>query len=113
MPAEIIPPGEEERRYRRDALRRRIMAWGAVLLGIALIAGIVAIGFVVLAVAALVGVAAGLVFALLRWIERQGGIGPARRDDGRTRIEIITARGETLDGGVAGTAEDDDPRRFR
>lgn len=113
MQAEIIPPGEAERRFRRLAFRRRIMTWGAILLGIALIAGIVAIGFIVLAIAALVGIAAGLVFALLRWIERQGGTGTPRGDRGGTRIEIITARGETLDGGIAGSADDDDRRPFR
>jgi hypothetical protein len=112
MHAEIIPPGDEERRFRRLLLRRRIIAWGAILLGIAIIAGIVAIGAVVLAIAALVGIAAGLVFALLRWIERQGGAAGPGGDDGGTRIEIITARGETLDGGALETA-DDDRRPFR
>ena len=97
MEAEIIPPGEEERRFRRILMRRRLQIWAAIVLGVAIAVGLLAVGLVVVAVAAVVGVAAWVIFAILRSFER-------RRDPGvdeamQPRVEIITVRGETLDGG--------------
>jgi len=103
MQAEIIPPGEEERQARKLAWRRRLMLWSAIVLGIAVAVGIVAVGFVVLAVAAMIGIAAWLVFAVLRWIgggDPDSGFGVGRAGGGgpRPTVEIITMRGETLPG---------------
>jgi hypothetical protein len=101
MPAEIIPPGEAERRFRRLAVRRRFMVWAAIVLGVAVAIGFLAVGLIVVAVAALVGLAAWLIFAILRTFELRGDAGTGPAESSRPRIEIITVRGETLDGGVA------------
>ncbi len=110
MPAEIIPPGEEERRLRRLALRRRFMIAAAIALGVAVAVGLLAVGLVVVAVASVVGLGAWLVFALLRTFGRTDAAGAASDDMAGPRIEIITVRGETLDGGVATTEASPDRR---
>lgn len=97
MPAEIIPPGEEEKRFRRLVFRRRLTIWAAVVLGVAVAVGLLAVGLVVVAVAAIVGVAAWVIFAILRTFDRRGDVGAD--DTAGPRVEIITVRGETLDGG--------------
>ena len=97
MPAEIIPPGEEEKRFRRLVMRRRLQIWAAIVLGVAVAVGLLAVGLVVVAVAAVVGVAAWVIFAILRSFDRSRD--PGGDDTTRPRVEIITVRGETLDGG--------------
>lgn len=104
--AEMFP--RDDRGFRRSAFRRRLTVWSAIVLGIAIAGGIVALGLIVLVVAAAVGLAAWLIFAALRAFDRRR-FGPRRgginggADDGAPgpRIEIITASGETLDGGHA------------
>ena len=97
MPAEIIPPGEDEKRFRRLVMRRRLQIWAAIVLGVAIAVGLLAVGLVVVAVAAVVGVAAWLIFAILRSFDRNRNVGTDETT--RPRVEIITVRGETLDGG--------------
>lgn len=97
MPAEIFPPGETEKRFRRLVMRRRLQIWAAIVLGVAIAVGLLAVGLVVVAVAAVVGVAAWLIFAILRRFDPRGNVGTDETT--RPRVEIITVRGETLDGG--------------
>jgi hypothetical protein len=90
------------------------MVWSAIVVGIAVAAGILALGFIVLAVAAAIGLVSWILFAVLRRFDsRFGDRFGNRHDDRRPDIEIITARGETLDGGDLGVVPDDDSRSPR
>jgi hypothetical protein len=105
MQAEIIPPGEEEKRFRRLVRRRRLTIWAAIVLGVAIAVGLLAVGLIVAAVAAVVGIAAWLIFAILRSFDRSANVGTD--ETARPRVEIITVRGETLDGGEVVEASPD------
>jgi len=99
MQAEIIPPGEEEKRFRRLVRRRRLQIWAAIVLGVAIAVGLLAVSMIVVAVAAVVGIGAWLIFAILRSFERRRGGNAGVDETMQPRVEIITVRGETLDGG--------------
>jgi hypothetical protein len=105
MPAEIIPPGADEKRFRRLVMRRRLQIWAAIVLGVAVAIGLLAVSVIVVAIAAVVGVAAWLIFAILRRFDRRGNVGTDETT--RPRVEIITVRGETLDGGEVVEASPD------
>jgi hypothetical protein len=119
MRVEIIPPGEQPGRDRSRDLRRRIMLWCAVIAGFALAIGIIAVGFIVLAVAAVIGVAAGILLAALRWLERRRGSGNDAGAAGFTAtrgpggIEIVSLRIGPHDAPSAGADAADRPRDGR